>query len=633
MTHGFSSTSITAPQGVKTYSKFDAWLNSIGLLFYDGEGSQNSTQTLDLQPPQSDVRNSPNEIPSALGRFFSMSDFSHGSGQTFFHRQSSDQAKYLHSEGFDTSEPGILTHLHATLLANGGALTAGSTGKSAQAQGKQFVADGTNVRVYDPITGVVATENPHALEVATTVYDLTAEGDRVFAALGANGIHVRDASGVWTHFNDAQAILVRFLKDRIIAASARDFYEITAGGVAPTSKLTLKEGWGFTDLGENGPFIYAPCNDGESLSKVQIFGLDNSLALVHKGSSWLPENDLVYSIKGYLGLVLLGCGRVNNTGGRDALLYKAVPDDSGFLPLQLIADSEGAGTLDLSVRALGTQGRNFLVGWSLGTGYPYGKREGMAVYDPALDSFVHHHSYDIGAADPDPLLSIATFEGLHVWASAKGVVYEDMSTVVSQATLITSIANWNNAGLKTWDTTDITHKKLPPTSSVSVQYTVRSPEDGEWSAAGESSIADSNGETFQHPGVQGQKFALKIVSNSTQSRNAAPSIESFSTRSNPTLENAEYRLVRTVRIFDMDRSSASRTKEQVRQNPRDVRDSIRDLVHDWCQWYEEDDPLGYTVRLVKFQELDMTTYIDADGNALTDGFILVLVMDGSRNVS
>lgn len=626
MSQGYSSTATTTTTSVQVdreWGKYDYFLDSQGLLAWDGEGGQNSTQTLDLQPPQQDVRNNPNEIPSALGRFFSQADWSHGAGQGYFHKSNSDPASFLHSEGFDVSTPGVLKHLRAT-APNGATLTGGRT---AQAGNALFVTDGTNIRRYATPTATHTVENPHGAETATTVNDIAAEGERVFAALGANGLHVRDAAGTWTHFNDVAAILVRFLRGRIIACTATTIHEVTTGGTAPPAKLTLPAGWTFTDIGENGQYIYATAvNEASGLSHIHHFGLDNSLVLQHTGTTPLPDNDLAYSFKGYLGMVFIGCGRKNKDGGKNALLYKAEPQD-GFLNYSLVADSKGAGTLDLSVRSIATYGRKVLLGWALGTASPYGAREGLAVYDSALDSFTHHLSSVLGVA-PVPTRGIQVFNGT-VCFTTNYLYREVTDRFVAEASLISSAATWGNAGLKDWDQTEVRHKKLPSTSAVEIQYTTRSPEDADWAAAGASTVPDSAGATFHHPNVKSQRFSLRVISRSTQDATKAPEIETYSTRSNPTLLTPEWRLVRTVRIFDRDRSSAR--MEEVRQDPHEVRSFIRDRYLDWVQWYEPDDQAGFTVRLVKFQELDMHTYTDADSNQYADGFFVVLVLEGTRN--
>lgn len=625
---GFSSTTlapVTEGATTRDFQKFDAYLDSTGLLLWHGDQGQNTTQTLDLQPPQQDVRNNPNEIPSALGRFFSQADFSHGAGQGYFHKQNSDPASYLYSEGFDISQPGLLKHLNAVNL-NGTALTGG---KMAQAGDALYVADGTNVRRYTSASGTPTTENPNLAEGAQAVRDITSEGDRIFAALGPNGIHVRDA-GTWSHYNDAQAILIAFVRDRIIAASATNLYEITTSGAAPASLLTLKAGWTYTSIGENGQYIYVTAvNEAAGLSVVHHFGLDSTLALQHKGTTPLPDNDLAYSFKGYLGIVFIGCGRKNKDGGKDALLYKATPEGEGFLSYSLVQDSKGAGTRDLSVKSIATYGRRVLFGWTLGSAYDYGLREGIAVYDPALNAFTNHLSSTRETSTPDPVLGISIFKGVICFTTVDGFYYEDTTKKVASAFLLSSTATWGNAGLKEWDQSDISFKKLPATSSIEFQYSTRHPEEGEWSIAGTAAVADSVNASFRHQNVTSQRLTVKFVSYATQAQTLAPEIESFSVRSNPTLpkDGTEYRLVRTVRVFDPDRGGAR--YEAVRRSPRTVRDVIRGKHLDWVTWAESDDT--YTVRLVTIRELDLHTITDRDADPYEEGYVISLVLEGTRN--
>lgn len=610
----------------RDYTSHDAYLDDTPLNFYAGQDAAKRTDTIQLAPPQTDVRNNPNEMPSALGRFFAQGDFSHGAGQPYFHYDSSDQAKFLHSEGFDISEPGLLRHLSAVLTADGGALTAGSSGRSAQSQGQLFVADGNEIRVYDPITGTVATEDPHDGEAATAVRDLVAEGDQVYAALGTNGIHVRDAAGTWSHYSDAQAILVSFLKDRLIAASARNFYEITGSGAAPAAKLTLKEGWTFTDLGENGPYIYAPAIDEDSgLSKVHHFGLDNSLNVAVQGSTWLPNNELCYSFKGYLGIVFLGCGRVNDSGGKDALVYRAEPDADGFLSISLVQESEGAGSRDLATRGFATKGRSVLFGWTLGSSSPYGVREGLAKYDPALASFVTHLSSSTDTATPDPILSCGVFEGRVYFVTIDGVYYEDTSKRVASAYLITSVATFQTPQLKNWDESEVSTKALPATSSVAVQYSLDHPEEGIWSLAGTHQTTDETVATFRHANTESARLAVKLVSTSTSGQTNAPEIEGFSVRMNPTVESIEYRLLRTIRLSGV--IAKGMRGEKKHYNPRAVRDELRGAMFSWFDWHEVD--ASYNVRLVQMSEIKSTVnYSQTNGDPRKEEYIVTVVLEG-----
>lgn len=621
----------------RDFTRYSSYIETQGLIKYEGPNAENTVQTLPLAPPRSDVGNEPNEMPSALGREMAQNDWSHGQGQGFFHKRSSDASKALHLEGFDVSEIGILRHLHAVSENILSPTFSGATGKTCTAGGYTFVANGTSVLRFSDVTAAATSVSPHNGESPTTVHDICAEGSRIFAALGANGIHVSTDYGTnWTHYNDAEAILVAFLKDRLIATTARLLYEITASGAAPTAKTTLKEGWTFTSLSETGQFVYASSvyesTSQGGQSRVFHYGPDASLNFIEQGSSILPDNDLCYSVKGYLGMVLLGCGRINDTGGKDTLLYKAIPSDAGYLPIELVADSEGAGSRDLACRSIATAGRRFLLSWSLGTLSPFGEREGIAVYDPAFadgGSFAHHLASSINTATPNPVLSIEVVRGRIVFTTADGIFYESLTTYVDQATLISSSGDFNNPGPKNWDRTQLSYKALPNGASVDLQYSLRRPEEGVWSVIGSATIPGSTEKTFRHANIESPRWTWKVISNATGTGTESPEIEGIATRANQTVYESEYRIVRTYIVADR----LTLNKREIRADVRAVRDYIESQYRQIFDLYEADYPQGFYVRLSDYQILETadTTYLTTTGNEPDDYYLIVCVFEGTKN--
>ena len=615
----------------RNYNAYSAFLESQGLIRYEGEGAVNRMETLPLAPPRQDVGFNNNEMPSALGREFAQSDFSRGAGQSSFHKRTSDQAgaKFNHSEGFDISEIGVLTHLHS--VSESTATFSGATGKTCKAGGFTFVASGTGILRFADITGASTAIDPHNGEAATTVYDLTTEGTRIFAALGVNGVHVSDDNGAtWTHaFDLLDARLVSFLKDRLIACDPRILYELTVAGpgIVGTDKTTLKQGWEFTSLGETGQFVYASAVDrtGEQ-SRVFHYGLDSALAFIQQGSTPLPDGDLAYSVRGSasLGVVLIGGGRVSATGV-DTLLYRAFPTSEGFLPLELVMDSEGA-TSDLACRSIISIGRRFLLSWSLGTGAPFGAREGIAVYDPVLDSFAHH----LKSSDtPAPVLSIEKVAGRIVFTTANGLYYENLSTFVTEATFISSTADFNNPGPKNWDRTQLNYKSLPNGSSIDFQYSLRKPEEGIWSTVGSATVPGSTEESFRHANIESPRWTVKLVSNSTGAQ--APEIEGFATRANQTVSESEFRITRTFVLADR----LTLNKREVRMNPREVRDFIEGKYRQIFDYYEADYPAGFYVRLSDYAIIEPgdTSYQTSTGDQPEDAYLLMCTFEGTRNAA
>ena len=610
----------------RDYTRFSAYMDTQGLVRYEGEGASNSLQTLPLAPPRTDVGNQPNEMPSALGREFAQNDFSRGAGQGFFHKRTSDQAgaKFLHSEGFDTSEIGVLRHLHAVI--ESAASFSGASGKTCKAGGFTFVADGNGIKRFANITGVATTLDPHNGEAATAVRDICAEGSRIFAALGANGIHVSTDNGTtWTHYSDAQAILIAFLKERIIATTATLLYEITASGAAPSPLSTLKAGWTFTSLAETGQYVYAAAvyASGE-ISRIYHYGLNDSLVMVEKGSTPLPDGDLCYAVRGSsaLGVVLVGGGRITSAG-TDTILYRSFPTDEGFLPLELVMDSEGA-SADLACRSIISIGRRFLVGWSLGADSPFGAREGIAVYDPLLDSFTHHlKSSDV----PQPVLSIENVQGRIMFVTSAGIYYEDLANYVTEATFISSTADFNNPGPKNWDRTQLTYKALPIGTSIELQYSVRKPEEGVWSVIDSATIPDSTEANFRHANIESPRWTLKLISNSTGA--SAPEIEGFATRANQTVVQSEFRIIRTFILEDR----LTLNKREVRMDPREVRDFIEAKYRQIFDYFEADYPAGFYVRLSDYSIIEPqdTAYQVTAGNQPQDSYLITCVFEGTRN--
>lgn len=614
----------------RDWTKWSAYIEAQGLVRYEGEGAQNSIQTLPLDPPRQDVNPTSNEFPTALGREFNQSDFSHGMGQGYIHKRSSDSSKVLYLEGFDVSEIGILRHLHS--VTESAAVFSGTTGKTCKQGGYTFICNGTSILRFADVTGAATTINPHNGEAATTVYDITTEGTNIYAALGVNGIHVSSDSGAsWTHYSDAAAILVSFLKDRLIATTARLLYEITASGAAPSPKTTLKTGWTFTALAETGEYVYASCvyestaQGGQS--RVLHYGLDSSLNFIEKGSSVLPDDDLCYSLKGYLGMVLIGGGRINSSGGKDTLAYKAIPSESGYLPIELIADSEGAGSRDLACRAITTVGRRFLLSWSLGVDAPFDQREGIAVYDPALDSFANHLAASTSTLTPNPVLGIEVVKGRIVFTTADGIFYENLTTYVTTATLISSTADFNNPGPKNWDRTRLSYKALPAGTSITLQYTIRRPEEGVWSAIDSATVPNSTEDSFTHANIESPRWTLKIISNSSGA--SAPEIESFATRANQTVSETEYRIVRTFILADR----LMLNLREVRMNPRTVRDYIEEQHRQIFDYYEADYPNGFYVRLSDYsiEEPSDTAYQTTTGDKPEDLYLVTCIFEGTRN--
>ena len=621
------------------FTVFDLYLENSttaqGLILHEDKELKSVNQPIPTQAPKFDVGTNAFEQRPDFGFYFAQGDFSHGAGQMYFHKPSRDELMYFASEGFDISEPGKLTHLHAVLededTAGAGALT--------QAGGFAYFADGTNVRVGNgAIPGTYSTEDPSAAEAALNVDNCCARGDEVFAAIGAGGLHIRSAAGVWSHWQpDAATDLsigtatkVAYLKNRIIAVgqAGRDVYEVVASS-APTSMLTLPAGWLFESIFEAGAYIYASAaSSNAGLSRIYRFGLNTAgTAMEVKGSDPLPRNELAYAGIGYVGVILIGGGRWNALGGYDPFLYRAIQDDDGSLQLIKIAQASGSGSANLSV-CFEPIGEQVLFGWSLGSASPTGVRTGLGSYHIGRGAFSHHLA-KAGVSTPARVYSIMYYKGVVLFTIlADGLYYEDIAHFVAEATLESSAGDWNNAGLKVWDLIELAHDALPAGAVVTVGYATTLPQGATFVESVVSSTEGSKGTSGKITNISSRVFSVQISSDATPSATSAPDIQSFSVRSNPTRLKPEFELSRFVRIVRAQRKD--RGGEMRYEDPLALKSWLEDLMDSWVTVYEPGATWRGFVKAVTPVKPEQPLYKETLGRSQDEVFIIRLDMIATK---
>lgn len=577
------------------FTVYDLYLddgqNVYAAIVHEDAETKGTTNANPIRAEKQDVGQNPLEQRPEFGDHFAQGDFSHGADQDYFHHAGRDERKFLASEGFDIGEPGVLRHLHTV----GETLDSTTVGAVAQAGDGLFATDGTSVKRHDGILpGQWANEDPHAAEGATTVEDITSRGAEVFAALGVNGVHIRDSVGAWTHFRPdgatnlvvGTATRVAWLKDRlmVVGTGGREIFEVLVDST-PTALKTLPEGWTFENVFEAGAFLYAPAvNADAGLSRIHIFGLNSAASsLEDKGSVPIPRGELIYVGIGDPGGIFLGGGRRTPEGGYDPVFYQAIQSQEGFLQLLKITQGEGAQALDCSVRAFESLGDAIVFSWSIGSGAPTGARTGLGWYHLGRAAFAFHLKKEVASAAP--VTDIIFHRGvLFFVVKGDGVYFENMNTFVGQAYLLSSIADWGTAGLKSWDQSEVSHKALPSTSSVVLQYSTEHPDEGLWTNALTSSIAGSLGAAGRLSDIVSRLFAVRLISNAASGGASAPEIQTFSVRSNPTRSSPEFILTRFLRVLPKDRKDPKAAPVTI--DPVARRIALQQLLDSWVTVYE-----------------------------------------------
>jgi hypothetical protein len=461
------------------------------------------------------------------------------------------------------------------------------------------------------------------------IYELATDGSKVYAAMGPNGIHQRSAAGVWSHYSDALAKHVIWAKDRLIAATDTSIYEIVAAGAAPTSLQTLPADWAYTDIWENGAYIYASAvNEEAGLSKIYHFGTNAAgTAIEPQGSTPMPSGELVYSGAGYLNQVFLGVGRRTEATGSDPLaadpvLYSATPDAEGFLHYINVASNDSRATGNRPIRAIANVTHGIYAAWQTEDFI------GLALYDMARGAFSQHLQIPGASAGQVRITSVFVYEGRTIIAIPNfGVYYEDIGTYETEATLTTSIANWNNASFKAWTDIEIAHDPLPAGASVDVYYTTKHPDEDDWALAGTSNTLDSVGATFALSNVSSRMFALKLVSTRATDATQAPEIAHFSVRSHPRPAETEWVLTRYVRILAKDQKEGG---SWVYQDPDEVRLDLMDTAYTSTTLYEPGVTWNVRVEQISDHEPSQPVYSDTSGTGDEEVYIMRLDFIGTR---
>lgn len=609
------------------FSRYDAYLDSLGVLYLNEEGRK-VTRTAQLRPPRTDVGQTPYEQRSGFGDYFAQGDFTGGAGQRHYHRASRDETKFLESEGFDITERGELTHLNA--MAEAGAYSGPHS--LTHLDELVFFANGNSVtRGNGSWPGSFADEDPAAGEGGATTLDLTASGDKLFSASGPNGVHVRSAAGTWSHYQpDAATNLavgtatkVAWLKDRlfVVGQGGTDIYEVVADS-SPTTMETLPDGWTFQHIFEAGPFVFATAiNTKIGKSRVHAYGLNSGgSAMEKKSSTPLPNGDIGYCGIGYLGRIFIGGGRQNASGGLEALLYEAGANETGELALQLVTADDSAASSDFSIREMEALPFAIVFGWNTGS------RRGLGIYHLALNAFANYLDVTSLTSSSSPITSALYYKGRVVMTHADGLFYENLGTPVTTATLTSSIADWNTTATKTWDLFEVLHEALDVGTSVVLEYTKVDPDDGQWLTALTSAFQTATGAQARVESLRSRQLAVKITS--TAAQNNAPVIRSFSVRSTPSPSDPDWELIRVVRVVDRDRKD--RRAEPIKQDPRDTKNQIEDMAYRWVTLYEPGATYTVYVDAVAHVEPGSSLVSETGGTSEREAYYLELRMVGRR---
>lgn len=474
------------------------------------------------QPPRVDTAANPEDLRPEAGAIWSMVGWNGGEGQAFFHREASSPTRFWDSRGIDTSppEPGRPNHLrllpatasiHATTATN---LHLAHDGTAL------YVTDGTTIfRSTDPLAAAptFTDDDPHAAEAATTVEHIAPLGSKLYAALGANGIHERD--GAWAHWSDLQAVKVWGVKGRVLASTGAALYE-AAAAAGSTLLHTLASGETWTDITDAGDFILAAATDGT----IYAFTLnEDSGAITLATRTPVTPSESINAIDFHpAGLIFFATEEAVSSGtiGR---FYRAALTETGQLSFTAIIRQWGdlTTTSDHTPSFVTHHRESAYVGLQDETGSAHLWR-----YDLETAGRVRH--LDLGGAGSIPSILVHSNRFFATRAGV-GLFRESDSTFASTGYIITSLADHFTAERKNWSAVTI---DVPTVNGGVVEFfystntdAILDPNHSSWIRARKIVIA--RGENRVSFSARSRYLAAKIVLTPAENNTDTPSVNSF----------------------------------------------------------------------------------------------------------
>lgn len=226
-----------------------------------------------------------------------------GAGQIYFDKDdSADIYRFHTSKGIDPWTRYKLQLLPDTTQKRSSSNT---NLRMVVAGSRLYVSDGQNMLYTTDLTTFTTVTGTHA----STLQSLTSDGYYVYGAWG-NGIGRTNTStsAVTTAWNSLVCTLVAYVKGRLMAANANSIYNVTGSGGAPSALFTHgNDQFTWVGFAEGTANIYAAGYAGDKsliyriAVKPDASSLDQPIV-----AGELPSGEIIRSIHGYLGFVVVG---------------------------------------------------------------------------------------------------------------------------------------------------------------------------------------------------------------------------------------------------------------------------------------------------------------------------------------
>lgn len=471
-----------------------------------------SQQTVPVLRAQADTGAQPGEQsinPEGLWRR-TQDSWHRGAGQTYRDREQSDQARFRSSKGVDVWTKWALSLLPDTQ----NALSSTATNLPLSVAGTHlYVGDGQVLRRSTDVTAWTAVTGTPASSVGAVASD----GATVYAAYGASGLWSTPRGGASaTQYSTQACTLVRYVLGRLIVANGPTVWNFTASGAAPAALLNHPNSdWTWVDAAAGPTAIYLAGYSGDkSLIYRTSIKSDGTALDAPIVAGPLPDGEIVRSIEGYLGFLLVGT-------------------DSGLRVAQI--ESDGSLTFGAriptakAVRCFEPQDK--YVWYGLGNYDSSSTGLGRVDLSQSTEPLVPAYASDLMVTGQGDVMSVVSFAGKRVFSVAGSGVWKQATSLVPSGTLDNGVLSYGIVDPKVALFLDLRHQLLAGVVRVGLAA-----DGGGFAAVGAS---ERQGTTSPGMGLacnqaRGEAFEVRLtLERSASDSSAGPQFNRFTLRVNP----------------------------------------------------------------------------------------------------
>lgn len=439
-----------------------------------------------------------------------------GAGQRNYDADTSDAARFYQSKGIDVWEQGVISLLPATSRKR---TSSSSNVKVVVAGDYLYLADGTDIVHTQSITGT-PTWTGITGEPATAATHISSDGFTIYTAHGGDGVYATTrGAGSTASFASGSVSGCAYVKGRLFAWLNDKLYNLTSSGPIASALLDHPNtDFTWVDVADGPGFYFAAGYSGDKslIYKIPVKADGTSLDTPTVAGE-LPDGEVVRSIQGYLGYLLIGTDKGVRFGA---------PDVNGAVTLGgLIADVS-------EVRCFEGQDRFVWFGWSQYDGDSTGLgRLDLSAFNGSRPAYASDLMVD-GGGD---VLSVVTFGGVRVFTVANAGVYAETTTVVDTGSIESGRIAYGIFDNKVSMYLTANHTALSGSLGAELAR-----DGADYAVIGETNTStNSTSSTFITNRARAEHFDVKLVFNANVARTAGPVVGRFTLRSYPSTTRSE----------------------------------------------------------------------------------------------